>query len=245
MSRFFDKLEKLEVLMIIFAIIVCLFGLVVMHGWPKEDWAFGWTALAAIGGLVAGFGAFYAAYVALQIADKARSDKAEEDAAKRGVYEVIFLGAYASVYDDIVQLKNSVCKIRSAGSEYTATIESAFFSLVSRKDFFPIDGFIENTENAIYFSASDMRSLAEMIGALRVVKTSVIPDLIKHLTTRGHHAQSFDGVGVLSKTLSQPHDEMLRLCSRLDAQLISIIRLSCAIGFLRAHIPNDLCQKLK
>lgn len=64
------KLEKLDLLMIIFAIIACFFALVVMHGWPTGEWALGWTSLAAIGGVAAGAGAFYAAKVAIKVAER-------------------------------------------------------------------------------------------------------------------------------------------------------------------------------
>lgn len=246
MGKFFDKLEKLDVLTIIFVVIVCLFALVVMYGWPQGDWGFGWTALAAIGGLMAGIGAFYAAYMALEIANKARKDKAEEDAAKRGVYEIIFVGAYAAVYDDIVRLKNPVDCVKSAESGgYTSTIESNFLNLLSREGFFPIDGFIDNIERAIYFDAEDMRDLAEMASVLRVIEVSIIPDLAKHLTMRVQECQSTSVPGVLSSIFNRPDEEMERLCSRLDTQLMRVIMLSCSIGFLREHIPNNVCQYFK
>lgn len=227
-------------------VILLGFTLTAMHGWPQGDWGLGWTSLAAIGGMAAGFGAFYAAYVALQIADKARSDKAEEDAAKRGVYEVVFVGAYAAVYDDVVQLKNSVDSVQSAEiGRYTATTESEFLSLISREGFFPIDGFIDNIESAIYFDSGDMKDLAVMASALRVIKESIVPDLAKHLVMRAQQSQSAGGAGILSAAFTRPGEEMKRLCSRLDAQLMSVIRLSCSIGFLREHMPNNVCQNFK
>lgn len=226
--------------------LLLLFAVLMANGWPEGDWGFGWTSLSAIGGLAAGFGAFYAAYVALQIADKARSDKAEEDAVKRGVYEVVFVGAYAAVYDDIVQLKNSVDSVKSAEiGRCTATIESKILSLISREGFFPIDGFIDNIESAIYFDSGDMKDLAEMASVLRVIKASIVPDLTKHLVMRAQQSQSMGGLGTLVTAFTKPEEEMKRLCSRLDTQLMSVIRLSCSIGFLREHIPNNVCQNFK
>lgn len=54
--------------MVIVAIAIA--SALISHGWPQGDWAFGWTSLAAIGGLAAGVGAFYAARAAIKIAEQ-------------------------------------------------------------------------------------------------------------------------------------------------------------------------------
>lgn len=108
MDKFFSKLEKLDVLMIIFAIIVCLFALVVMYGWPQGDWALGWTAFSAIGGLIAGVGAFYAARIALRVSKNERDNEREKalDRAKKHLISKIYL--YSSIGYEIDHLLKSV-----------------------------------------------------------------------------------------------------------------------------------------
>lgn len=49
-------------------IAIAIAAALTVHGWPSGDWALGWTALSAIGGLAAGSGAFYAARVAIKTA---------------------------------------------------------------------------------------------------------------------------------------------------------------------------------
>lgn len=91
MSKFFSKLEKLDVMMIVFVIVVCFFATLVMIGWPEgEDWGLGWTSLAAIGGLAAGAGAFYAARVALKVAEAEGSRLREEKRQKALAYKWVF-----------------------------------------------------------------------------------------------------------------------------------------------------------
>lgn len=125
MGRFFDKLEKLDVLMIIFVVIVCLFALVVMYGWPKGEWAFGWTALAAIGSLAAGIGAFYAARVALRITQEERVLNEERKRNQAIIYRWVVMIELISVQAVLLELEIFLLKYISCkeGQELVPELE--------------------------------------------------------------------------------------------------------------------------
>lgn len=120
------KLEKLDVLMIIFAVIVCLFALVVMYGWPKGKWAFDWAALAAIGGLAAGFGAFYAARVALRIAEEERLEVKKQKSQQARIYRWIVMIELTSVQAALMEMEGFLNRYLSCeeGQELATELES-------------------------------------------------------------------------------------------------------------------------
>ena len=72
----FSVVVELALSLGVIIVAIAMASALISHGWPQGDWALGWTSLAAIGGLVAGLGAFYASIVAMRIANQSEKAKA-------------------------------------------------------------------------------------------------------------------------------------------------------------------------
>lgn len=174
-GRFFDKLEKLDVLTIIFVVIVCLFALVVMYGWPKGEWAFGWTALAAIGGLSAGVGAFYAARVALKVAQEERVISKEEKRRQAAIYRWVFGFELNSVLVSLEQIESLLRDYKSCMSGqtltpemvgYIDTLKGGLTAPITLENLSEIYVFGENKGQAIAAIVANLPALNETLSVL-------------------------------------------------------------------------------
>lgn len=138
------------------------FVLLVTYGWPQGDWALDWTALAAIGGLAAGFGAFYAARVALRIAEEEAKAREKNKRKQAAIYKWIMM-------IELVQLRMNLNSIEGLLAGYEEIEEGSALDrvkadlLLQAKDRLRTPFTLEKIHEAYIFGENTSQHLAAIV----------------------------------------------------------------------------------
>lgn len=194
--------------MVIVAIAIA--SALISHGWPQGDWALSWTALSAIGGLAAGFGAFYAARVAIKIAEQ---QEQKENSLRRVEAEIASFSLATRLRLITNQLKECLQKNKANELENLGSEVGLLISLIESLDDHDIRRFSYLSVKIAYEIAeakSYIKDFYEKAYASNEILTRDIRAAIFLRGANGHqrlesYLQIFDGIS----------QEMFRLNSSL------------------------------
>lgn len=111
---------------ILLLIPILLFFVLWLDG-DDMDWKFGWSALAAIGSLLAAIAAFVASSTALKIARQEWDKEKEQKGQKALMYKWLFMGEIGSLQASFEAIENQVEKYIAAQEGAELTIETCLY----------------------------------------------------------------------------------------------------------------------
>lgn len=149
--------------MVIVAIAIA--SALISHGWPNGSWALDWTALAAIGGLAAGLGAFYAARVALKVARMESLRLKEEKRQQALVYKWAFNNELNSI-DVSLSALDSLVKEYAALSPGNRLAEDKASSIGNHKKMLEARVTSKNINVVYLFGESAGQAIAAIVSSL-------------------------------------------------------------------------------
>lgn len=158
---------------IVLLVVFLLFAVLMAHGWPEGEWAFGWTALAAIGTLLATFAAFIAANIALKISREDRERKEEEKYQKSLIYKCAFIG-------EVIRIKVSIDVIDEQMIAYDGLEVGAIFHEDIKEFLRDVSNDLsskaleENMSNLHVFDGSTGGAIASMVVTAGRVKIELL-----------------------------------------------------------------------